>query len=169
MIFSQFTVDNWISLIGIGVPLFIGLVSFIIKGISDSKKCSEELRPNVFISYERYWKNGINYQELLLKNYGLTSAVITSVQITPKFEGQWEQDFMPNTFTSIIDLPLAPGQELRTIIGASGKDNDLVIPEKRHYKISYEINSLRRNTNRNMISMNSSFQRFFILEMRLKK
>ena len=120
MIFNTFTTDNWISIIGIGLPLFIGLISFIVKAISDSGKRTEELRPNVFISYERYWKNGIYYQELLLKNYGLTSAIITSVQITPKFEGQGKQDFMPNTFSSIKEFPLAPGQEMRTIIGASG-------------------------------------------------
>lgn len=137
MIFNTFTTDNWISIIGIGLPLFIGLISFIVKAISDSGKRTEELRPNVFISYERYWKNGIYYQELLLKNYGLTSAIITSVQITPKFEGQGKQDFMPNTFSSIKEFPLAPGQEMRTIIGASGQDTDLVKPEKRHYKISY--------------------------------
>ena len=147
MIFNTFTTDNWISIIGIGLPLFIGLISFIVKAISDSGKRTEELRPNVFIRYERYWKNGIYYQELLLKNYGLTSAIITSVQITPKFEGQGKQDFMPNTFSSIKEFPLATGQEMRTIIGASGQDTDLVKPEKRHYKISYRNQFFKKEYN----------------------
>lgn len=115
------------------------LITYIIKSYNDYKKKIEEMKPNVFISYEK----GVNYQlyseKLILKNYGKTTAWIKSISIKPEFKNIGSKDYLPNTFSSIKDFPLAPGQELSTMIGASGReDNKIEKSEKRKYVINYE-------------------------------
>jgi hypothetical protein len=137
-VFKKLGAENMIAIIGIALQIFSASIAFIFKMIADSKKRNEELRPNVFISYDWFRKNGIYYETMTLKNYGQTSAEIISIEISPKIKNNGENDFMPNTFTTIKNFPLAPQQKITTNIGASGESNWTIKREKRHFKITYK-------------------------------
>ncbi|WP_195919007.1 hypothetical protein [Lactococcus lactis] len=121
------------------------LVTYIIKSISDYKKKIEEMRPNVFISYENESSYDFFNQRLILKNYGKTTAWISSISIKPPFENKGSADFRANTFATIKDFPLAPGQKLDTLIGSSGQSDGTIIKAKREYIINYESEDRKRH------------------------
>ncbi|MFL4499001.1 hypothetical protein [Weissella sp. MSCH1] len=133
------TVDNWISITGIALPIVVSAVTFIWKSFMDAKVRDEQARPNVFISYERGWQNGNYMEELVLKNYGQTTAIITNMKISPAFESNGDAKVAGSPFEGMKGVPLAPGQEMRTLVGHSnGQGNDNTIKrEKRHFVIEY--------------------------------
>ena len=137
---NNLSIDNWISLVGISLPIIGGMLTFVVKSYSDAKKKNEELRPNVFIPYKRFRKNDFFQELLILKNYGKTTAQVKEISIQPLFHNNGNislSDFNPNSFSSIRNLPLAPGQEIQTLIGISGANNELIVKEKRHFRITY--------------------------------
>lgn len=137
---NNMSIDNWISIVGIALPIIGGVITFMVKSYSDSKKRNEELRPNVFITYKRFRKNDFFQEVLVLKNYGKTTAQVKKISIQPLFHNNGNislSDFNPNSFSSIKDFPLAPGQEIQTLIGISGADDGLIIKKNRHFKITY--------------------------------
>ncbi|WLC97079.1 hypothetical protein Q5R05_05265 [Leuconostoc carnosum] len=137
---NNLSIDNWISLVGISLPIIGGMLTFIVKSYSDAKKRNEELRPNVFITYKRFRKNDFFREVLVLKNYGKTTAQVKEISIQPLFHNNGNislSDFDPNSFSSIKDLPIAPGQKIQTLIGISGANDELIIKENRHFKITY--------------------------------
>lgn len=137
---NNMSIDNWISIVGIAFPIIGGMITLMFKSYSDSKKKNEELRPNVFITYKRFRKNDFFREILVLKNYGKTTAQVKKISIQPLFHNNGNtslSDFNPNSFSSIKDFPLAPGQEIQTLIGISGADDELIIKENRHFKIEY--------------------------------
>lgn len=139
--FGQLDTSDLISLASVVVSalsLVGALVTYIIKSISDYNKKIEEMRPNVFISYENEYSYGLFNQRLILKNYGKTTAWISSISITPPFENKGNSDFLANTFATIKDFPLAPNQKLDTIIGVSGALDETIIKTNREYIINYE-------------------------------
>lgn len=64
---NNMSIDNWISIVGIALPIIGGVITFMVKSYSDSKKRNEELRPNVFITYKRFRKNDFFQEVLVLK------------------------------------------------------------------------------------------------------
>lgn len=138
------TPDNWINIIGIAVPIaasaIASAVAFIFKLKSDAKTRDEEIRPNVFMNYERGWRDGAYLEELVLKNYGKTPATIADIQITPAIKNVGKKQFYNDPFDGIGDIPLAPNQEMRTIVGISQPQgaNHTIKREKRHFVIQYK-------------------------------
>ncbi|MCT4455379.1 hypothetical protein EFO35_10670 [Lactococcus cremoris] len=143
----QLETSDLISLASVvisALSLVGALITYIIKSISDYNKKIEEMRPNVFISYENEFSYGLFNQRLILKNYGKTTAWISSISINPPFENKGDADFLANTFTNIKDFPLAPGQKLDTVIGVSGANDEKIINENREYIINYESEDRKR-------------------------
>lgn len=137
----QLETSDLISLASVvisALSLVGALITYIIKSISDYNKKIEEMRPNVFISYENEFSYGFFNQRLILKNYGKTTAWISSISINPPFENKGGADFSANTFATIKDFPLAPSQKLDTIIGVSGALDEKIIKANREYIINYE-------------------------------
>lgn len=137
----QLETSDLISLASVvisALSLVGALITYIIKSISDYNKKIEEMRPNVFISYENEFSYGLFNQRLILKNYGKTTAWISSISINPPFENKGGADFSANTFATIKDFPLAPSQKLDTIIGVSGALDEKIIKANREYIINYE-------------------------------
>lgn len=130
----KLTVSNWISIMGIAIPVVISSLSLLWTNYRNSQKRDEELRPNVFITYERGWEDGFYAEKMILKNYGMTNAMIKEVEITPLITNQSGKDLMANTFASIKNLPLAPQQEIKTVIGSEGI---LINRKNRHFVIKY--------------------------------
>ena len=144
----QLETSDLISLASVvisALSLVGALITYIIKSISDYNKKIEEMRPNVFISYENEFSYGLFNQRLILKNYGKTTAWISSISINPPFENKGGADFLANTFATIKDFPLAPGQKLDTLIGASGQIDETIIKTKREYIINYESEDRKRH------------------------
>lgn len=109
--------------------------------VRDSSTRNEEIRPNAFISYEWRWRDGFYLEQLVLKNYGKTVATVIVIQITPEIHNNGKQKIYNNPFGNVADMPLAPGQEMRTIVGVSGKNNsnnNTVKREKRHFLMKYK-------------------------------
>lgn len=132
------------SLIVSGASLLGGLIAYIVKSVKEYKNKIEEMRPNVFISYERQRRYTLLQEKLVLKNYGKTAAWIEEIRINPPFEHNGDDDFKANNFTKIKDFPLAPGQEISGIIGVLGANDDLFKKTKRSYYIKYKAEGNKR-------------------------
>lgn len=133
------------SLIVSGASLLGGLIAYIVKSVKEYKNKIEEIRPNVFISYEKETKFTLFREYLVLKNYGKTTAWIETINIEPKFENLGNgKDYLANNFKNIKNFPLAPGQEIRGIIGSAGQDNETLIKEKRTYYIEYKAEGFKK-------------------------
>lgn len=132
------------SLMVSGASLLGGAIAYIVKSIKEYNNKVEEIRPNVFISYERQRKYTILQEKLVLKNYGKTAAWIKKIRINPPFEHNGDDDFKANNFTKIKDFPLAPGQEISGIIGVFGANDELFKKTKRSYYIEYKAEGNKR-------------------------
>lgn len=120
-------------------------IAYIVKLRKEYNNKVEEIRPNVFISYEKETKYTLFREYLVLKNYGKTTAWIETINIEPKFENLGNgKDYLANNFKNIKNFPLAPGQEIRGLIGTAGKDDQTLIKEKRTYYIEYKAEGYKK-------------------------
>lgn len=132
--------ENKISL----ATLVGAFFAYVIKSVKEYNNKVEEIRPNVFISYERLRRYTLLQEKLVLKNYGKTPAWIKEIRINPPFEHNGDDDFKANNFTKIKDFPLAPGQEISGIIGVLGANDELFKKTKRSYYIKYKAEGNKR-------------------------
>lgn len=145
--FLQLNTSDIISLAAVivsALSLFGALITYIIKSISDYNKKIEEMRPNVFISYERKRDFTLLQERLVLKNYGKTAAWIKKIEIEPAFENNGSIDFKANNFKNIKNFPLAPGQEISGIISLLGEEDNTLKKTKRKYYIEYKAEGYKK-------------------------
>lgn len=126
------------------ISIIGAFIAYIIKLRKEYKNKVEEIRPNVFISYERQRRYTFLQEKLVLKNYGKTAAWIKEIKIEPPFEHNGDDDFRANNFNKIKDFPLAPGQEISGIIGLFGANDELFKKTKRSYYIKYKAEGNNR-------------------------
>ncbi|MBS0941304.1 hypothetical protein JK161_00395 [Leuconostoc mesenteroides] len=139
-IFDKFTIDNWLVLLSIGVPVIIATISFIINLYAKFVDEREKNRPMIFISLHKHHENGFFNTELKIKNYGSSIGWIKNIEITPLFESETgRQTLEPNGFTKFKNFPLAPNQEIISLI-AIGEDATIKYVTDRKFTITYEAN-----------------------------
>lgn len=131
---KDFTIENWLTFISIGVPVIAASIGFIVSLILKHREDRRINRPIIFISYEKKNINGLYTIELTIKNYGNITGWIESVEITPAFK---PDKLMPNTFTNFKNFPLAPNQQITTIISA-GQKAELELSDERKFTIVYK-------------------------------
>jgi hypothetical protein len=144
---SQLKTSDIISLGSVvisALSLAGAFITYVIKTVTDYNKKIEEIRPNVFISYERKRNFTLLQESLVLKNYGLTAAWIKKIEINPPFENNGKMDFKANNFKNIKDFPLAPGQEIRGIISLLGLEDNTLKKTKRSYYIEYKAEGYKK-------------------------
>lgn len=144
----QLTPSDKISLAAVlisAVSLVVAVVTYIIKSNKEYKANIEAIRPNVFISYEKETSYTLFNERLILKNYGKTTAWIDSITINPPFKNKNNGDLMPNTLSTINNFPLAPGQELSTLIGVAGAEDNTIEKANREYIIKYMSEDRKQN------------------------
>lgn len=139
-IFNKFTIDNWLVLLSIGVPVIIATISFIINLYAKFVDEREKNRPIIFISLHKHHENGFFNIELKIKNYGSSIGWIKNIEITPLFESETgRQTLDPNGFTKFKNFPLAPNQEIISLI-AVDEDATIKYVTDRKFTITYEAN-----------------------------
>lgn len=132
------------SLVISGFSLLGAFVAYIIKSCKEYKNKIEEIRPNVFISYERRRNYHLYEESLVLKNYGKTTAWIEEIVINPPFKNNGNADFKANNFNKVKDYPLAPGQEIKGIISIVGALDESLLKTKRSYYIRYRSEGYKK-------------------------
>ncbi|WP_285151960.1 hypothetical protein [Lactococcus petauri] len=126
------------------VSVFISAMSLLFAVGTHYKAKRAEIRPNVFISYEKETKYALFREYLVLKNYGKTTAWIKKINIEPELKNIGDTDYLANNFKNIKNFPLAPGQEIKGIIGTAGQHNETLKKEKRTYYIEYKAEGYKK-------------------------
>ncbi|MBZ6015412.1 hypothetical protein [Leuconostoc gelidum] len=136
--FENFTTDNWLTFWSIGIPVFIALLSYIVSLVANFLAKRETNRPIIIISIARHHVNTLFNTELTIKNYGRSTGWIKGVDISPEYLPKDGQDNLePNGFNKFKNFPLAPNQEITSLI-ASGTNLQVEFIEERTFTIRYE-------------------------------
>lgn len=136
--FKNFDTDNWLVFWSIGVPVILTAIGFIYNLVVNFFSQREYNRPIIFISFSQNHVNRLFNTYLTIKNYGKTTGWIKKIKILPEYKPiKGHQSMDPNGFTKFKNFPLAPNQEIVTLI-ASGVSLPIEFVGNRRFVISYE-------------------------------